>query len=1134
MRKLLSMIRYIKARYIDKDLSPMVDPVVYQKGINQLIQDGVFNTISLITYDEIKSFINKCIAVGITRLSSSFNCYTVETNESWITFPSSVIEAFFSIKQNLLSMDYKKLIKEDGKDFYGVLAWCLIIPTTWDTLQEKFLNKIISDAFLGKELFKDLKEVTVEDKEFHIQHMYEVPSQPTLIGSFFEAVLKPLKGTNEGMDNKITVRKGNYYQNKFGNKFLEVFIMGKNRKESRPSEFRLLLPVCEEGIYFLGDTKFILKKRAIDLFANAMDRLMKEHIQSFLWSQLRFSRFYTLSATNVNNIGQSIQQKILDMFYSQQILRPSKREKLARFPEACYFESQEAEKIARESFDEQGQFYWNFFVPVHSVDGFYTLTQAEIYLEMIKFHFAEHLISVEGKNILELKKGFGYYPQVPYGCRNMYDPTIVDNNGTFVLAKRKDGVMLAEELDPFWTLAGMGVRAYLGTYTLLHAKRVDNWLEHKPLVKSTNRGFIGDMIPGYYIWTLFIQWDDSNGFCTDDGMVGFQKVSRLYHGIKYSLPRLEKGQSFSMDDEIVFFPTWKQGAEISLATVNPVNSKGRLNDPETESRFNAKLVETGNTKGIIRDFTLEPIKNEELLDMQEVFLKRGDGTLLSLGVHPVGLSRYYFVKDVYSTDYEELNEETSEFVFVNNQSYLGTEAAARAVLLGSQAMVDAMYGSEDKQLTSNLKIDSIFMNKNIYNKCGKRGRIVKKFYKARFNSLVATVLARHDIKINDVYVELLEKDIEGFLKNLPIPKEYLNIDDIKQRILSGEKVEVNCTNLDTRNPSMTNTNFITVNVFMKLAHPKAKFSYVTIHSSLWFIQGGDYDGDLISLMFLSLKYKRDLHRQYGYHNYLDEIPKRQKYLPTSFSNIKDYYRYYAELKKGKAYADKVEEIFFDGDNIKQRTRAEVMALCEYGTITTLIGKTLIGIAKSITMKSMDYITTFMQKQNDYDPEISKRLTKYCDVLNTKYLGQPAIDIQKWSSELRKVIRIAILAYQMSEVVSLAIESHGITGYPSFMLLKENLIETGVIVGGFVTNNYIPGSNKVFNYLFENELIPWKRFIVEDESGELLFVYNEKIKNVHIESVVEVLNPEGPVFKLVLEVIENKLEGFEKSELSKVF
>jgi len=1150
MRK-LNLSNYILARYINEDVKIELPKSDYQRALWNLIDNDLLTDAMVFdTFESIKELIMACNSVGIRRLSTNTSDYIVDNDGKGSTAAfSKIIFKLFEARQKLLTLDYVALIKDEGTVFYDTCAFFGFIPMSYPTLPEKFLDYLVREKFVGSEIFKDMKEVEVKDEETSWKN-YAAPKQKTFIEMFtfsmMSNVINVNKESKKESNNTIKIVKGKTYQNSFGNYFQEMILTGKNRNENRPSSFSVYVPVCNKGIYTLKDTTLVLKKRAKDLFAKQATVLLQDYLYRVIGSSASFARYYELNKTNTELISSTIQEKILSCFYTQEEVNLSKAE-LDLAMEGQKFDTAEEYDGYVKMLQENYSFTWNFFVPIHAQDGIDSLTKSEMYSEMLKFFYPEYLNAKgsEGKLILSNKKGYEKYKDIPHKFNKKYDPTLVNNRGDFVLAKRIDDMTIAEELDPFCYYNKTGIRTYLGSYTMLHAFKLDNVEPSKAMTKVTD-GMFEKNTPFYNNWYVYMSHRDATGSITTDGMFLFDKDVPVYYGIKAMLVGLEKGQSAIMSDRLYFV---HDGKKIYLSAVNPTNSTGRQNPAwQIEGMYHAKRVLDGNTDLIYRDVTTDPIRRDEMLPMQEIFRER-NGKVHSLGYHPVGYNKTYFIKDVYSSDYEFEDEETAEMVFKPVKSALGTEYATRANLLGATEMLEAMFGNDDKQEKTNVKIREMMEDETIYNKYRKNGAIIKNYYRSKLPSIISTVLANYKIKENQVMVNLIEKDIKGFLRNLPTS---MDVEDAKQRILKGETIKVKLSSLSVRNPSVDNANSISVFVTVRMAHDRAKYSYVEVHPLMWALQGGDFDGDLISLQFASQKHFEQIEAKYGLHNHvIKELFEFKEQDAKSFDTLEAFYIYYATVKKSEEYAKSYLDILFKDGEYRVNSKDEFIKLNENGTLTTMIGKSLIGVSKSVTMKGMSYIEFLMQQEPETFTEDNRRmLMSYCDRMNVDELVQPTIDIQKWSSDTKKVIDIVLRSFYMNEAVALAVESNSLISYMTFAKIRDYLIEAQYIT---TTRVYTPEYSYIryeltgsCNFdlikesyianMFKSGLINFQRFNTWENTQQGMvecfkydMEYNPSIATIN--KLIDVLNPDGNVYAWVKASVTSTMEGFEKSGLS---
>jgi hypothetical protein len=337
-----------------------------------------------------------------------------------------------------------------------------------------------------------------------------------------------------------------------------------------------------------------------------------------------------------------------------------------------------------------------------------------------------------------------------------------------------------------------------------------------------------------------------------------------------------------------------------------------------------------------------------------------------------------------------------------------------------------------------------------------------------------------------------------------------------------------------------------------MAHDRAKYSYVEVHPLMWALQGGDFDGDLISLQFASQKHFEQIEAKYGLHNHvIKELFEFKEQDAKSFDTLEAFYIYYATVKKSEEYAKSYLDILFKDGEYRVNSKDEFIKLNENGTLTTMIGKSLIGVSKSVTMKGMSYIEFLMQQEPETFTEDNRRmLMSYCDRMNVDELVQPTIDIQKWSSDTKKVIDIVLRSFYMNEAVALAVESNSLISYMTFAKIRDYLIEAQYITPTRVyTPEYsyiryeLTGScnfdlikESYIANMFKSGLINFQRFNTWENTQQGMVEcfkydteYNPSIATIN--KLIDVLNPDGNVYAWVKASVTSTMEGFEKSGLS---
>ena len=123
-----------------------------------------------------------------------------------------------------------------------------------------------------------------------------------------------------------------------------------------------------------------------------------------------------------------------------------------------------------------------------------------------------------------------------------------------------------------------------------------------------------------------------------------------------------------------------------------------------------------------------------------------------------------------------------------------------------------------------------------------------------------------------------------------------------------------------------------------------------------------------------------------------DIPKYET-LPKEFVDI------YAKLK-GKPTLT-TEAI------LTAKTQDKLVEAAKLDVVVSFIGKQSVGVAKSVSMRMLAFITAYMN-ENKFYSNAAKRLIELANEIN-ELLVQKTIDISKWADNIKSVIETVMLA-----------------------------------------------------------------------------------------------------------------------------
>lgn len=1116
---------YLLARYFMKD--EKIEDIDVQFYVDK-IKDAmvVINKTKNNTLDLIYDAMITIKSLGIKQISESSNFY-VDYDEKFHKFtPRFKIEdgffELFKMKYRMLYMDYSSF---DREKLIEMLKFFRYINDGVETVDDA----MIESALNLKDLYKHLKpaKITKESNyNFDNELLTKIVSgQKSMLESFVELA-----------DNKagIKVELLEFYENKYRNTLQKVKLTLSGKKGD--ADFELYIPLKIDGVYHLGRNEFIQTNLVEDYIDSKPTNKLKKFVNMVIKSSLNITKAYYINEGNHLIIQHSLQTALNGLFFAKRTLTPSKDD-IDFAEETSVKEFDEKEYIKNNSYE------FSPFVCISNQSD--SLTMFEKDIEHYKLYYKEYNVQVE-KSLMDTigKKGFGKYHHFLLTNKylKLFDPAFVNSKANFTLAwtnKQKHSLM---EMNPFYMFNKKSIRNALGPYVIGHAFEL---AYHKPEKPITTNYLSKHTIPSYNMWFLFSDFEDSKGLSTYDGqrlLTKYQYIARsLYECLKLAFNGLDKGISRMTDDEVYFM---HNGEKIYLNITSPLNVASRENlGVLIEGLYNAQSY----FNGIVthkRDFEKQALIDQgdnnlfnELFPLQEVFVNGK-----SIGKHVVGLMTSYFVHDVESTYKNEDLEEIAGGLKPTFKKYtLSSEWFKRLALMGDTRITNYLLGTPEE---IEEKVN-VLLEENKGKLFTKKGSIVKRAFQREVIGYSSTASANASLRDDEARLYLPEQEIDIFLKAIHKIEKNFDIEKARRILDNGGFVSLPPA-LQLRNPSIDDANTIYMNTFLyKTTSVYAKYGYIEVSPKIWAIQGGDFDGDQVILLFFPFHLKKNLRELFKvthhqdlikieYENKIKQLsnltyPEALVWQAAQYKDLKTFLNFIALVKEKTPM------------EIEQLSRRECIVTATSNNLTTRISKQLIGVSKVVTMKGIFYIEDairFYGLQNDLD--LMKRVRTAADSMN-RTLVQDTINIQKWSDDLNKVVRLVETVMLMSEAVSYGIESHFYSPKYEYWKTIEILEKIG----------YIRNTGKVYEAIkdletpIESTKIP--KHLVEflNKADLSTFINNtgvvEKydIRNAgwsekenpkeFILSLIEVISTDGDLYKTVVNSVEEKMEDFDANE-----
>lgn len=948
--------QFIKARYIIPKETKNV--VNFAEALNK-----VFETTQVInTLDDILDVIKELNALGVFRMAE--HASAIVKDKQLLIENKELFERLYSAKKNLI-----KILKVSESEFKLPQINKLLYFYRF-SYKEDLTKEEVQEVFeqRGSMVFQKTEEEVNETKiSFDFEHHNTVSENTRTLSSY-------LTFTSDDV----------IYKNQFGERFKRF-----NFKNGKVDDtiYPIYVPLLTNSTYKVNRRIFIHTNEYVS-FKNG-----KGINISFFIKQI-INYFKALSLYKFKNISiaaEIVQQKMLTIFFEKQSFLPSDEDYINVY----------AQTMKYKDYEEKFTYELNIFKDVTD------LTSIEARSEFFKVHFKDYPNnSINGSEIESRWGKQGFNEKIQFPLREvdteLFDPTFVSTTGEFLFtytdkAKTPIALILSE-----WNkLNKVSIRNSMGSYTTLKAlplKKHDN-----PLTTNGFKSRFFTNIPTITLWMLNEELKTNDGFSTTEGMriidPEVAKAYGIYMGMKLATKDLNKGvSSISNTDRYYFMYNNKK---IYISVMSPKDMLSRLNFGSfIESLYNGKKYLNGETKQEVRNLTDNPIKESELLDFQEVYKETEQG-VVSLGKKSVSLWTLHYVHET-DTTFDELEDSNKDATFT-----IGVEAIQRMFLEGSKELAELFIKTDEKRL----EIENAMLKKHpIHELYGKHGKVTDlyKFKGLGFNS---TVVGNSGLAYDEKHLHLVEKDIPNLLNVLKSfykqePNAYENI---KQKIEKRISFTLP-TDILVRNPSIDRGNFIPGRTKLFYADDRFNVSILMVNPSAWARQGGDFDGDQGYIIFLKPELFIPLNKVYTLDSY--EIKNIDTFDIPEYTTLKEFVDIYAKLK-GKPTLT-TEAI------LTAKTQDKLVEAAKLDVVVSFIGKQSVGVAKSVSMRMLAFITAYMNENKVY-PNVAKRLIELANEIN-ELLVQKTIDISKWADNIKSVIETVMLASTKSMVVAKEIKN----------------------------------------------------------------------------------------------------------------
>lgn len=936
---------YLKYRYGKEEATE--NQVVYADVLNTLFEfKRDFNDLK-----NVLQFVKEMEFLGVFKIN--------ETSQAIVEFidgkPTPRIkdliqlEAFMNVKSTLIeSLRVSDLSIKDKSNLLYFFRYSFT-----DELTEEEINEILEQRsqMVFTETDEEVKESFYNAKFPHLNKVLQ--NTDTLLNSF---------GSFE--------RGKNVYVNQHGNKFAKILVLN----------CPLYIPLMQRSLYVIGNQKFLQSMEYTNFIEGKGISLLPaiKQIRDYLISLSKYP------FSNWSTVVSNVQQKIFSLFFEKQVISPTKED---HYNDGLDMSWSQYKK----------DFTYEFKFLKNITQG----TVNEQRSELFKIHFKEYNVKLNGKTIFERWGESGYDRMLQFPLHELdtelFDPTFTSATAKFLFTYRDaERTPMALELNPFAVYNRKSIRNSLGSYTILKSlplAKIDKQLTY------THVSEVFSEIPSSNLWFLNDEYTSSEGFGVEEGLrlIDYEvsKEYGIFFGMKLASKDLNKGVANIMPkNERIFFI--HNNKRIYLSVMSPRDMMKRENfGGWLESLYNGKKVLNNQLEPEFRDINKNPLKKDELLELQEVFVEI-NGETKSLGMKSVSLWTMHYVHET-DTNFDE-DEAITKTKYV-----LGVEATQRMFLEGGIELSDQFIRTDSKRMEITDKI--IESTKETHKLYGKHSKVVD-LYKYKGLGFNSTVVGNSLLAHDQTMLYLVESDVDkfkhllkAFLRDPQKYKEYVYKLD--------NRIPFDIDSAIVRNPSIDAGNFIPGSTRVIVTNDdRFNVSILVVNPDAWARQGGDFDGDQGYVLFI-----KDISKLKEVYSlaYIG-IKESTVYSNRSYSDFNEFITDFAGRKKTKA----------PSNLLKPLTIEQVVENCRLDPIVVHIGKSAVGVAKTVTMKILAYVWAWM-RDNYFVPSVAKQLIVNANQIN-EILVQKTIDIAKWADNIEKVKETVYMCYKMVEVVETIINN----------------------------------------------------------------------------------------------------------------
>lgn len=969
----------------------------------------------------------------IAKLVSSL----VEQGLTKISIKSySLIEYDKSIK------GYKPLIKDPAKFTYLVGIGQLYMKLTEDT-KDHTEESIMVLKFFGYIRFnkKDVTEKDVLDAYERYKYVRDIKKGDVLKDVPEDRFNAAFIRTSKSIRNIATITNKDSFVNKFRNKLYSYQISVSNDRY-----LNIFVPVCENGFYHIGTNVIHLRKYKVDYFNSQIRR------------ELRNLRNLSLAYPGLHAkvLEEIFQRNIINIFFEKTLIKPTERE----VDEALRYERVSKKQLT----DLLTREVVNTIIGHRSMPA----SKAKKQMTLLELQMDKGIIHESPKSTAikfiknKGRKGFSYYPDFPLtnSLVKDYDFSIGKTAGETIYRyldeKKKIPWALYTGINALYDRKAK--RTHLMANQQIKAfkmRQVD-----KPITVFTSLPENVELdIPVVNTFTVFDSTINEGGKTTSaDVNLVSPKVARLY-GIKNNdksvFDGLGKNTNRILKNNYYFY---MNGEKRYVIFSNPASIHSRENfGILITGLYNLKKFEAGKTNTEVRDVLANPIREEELAGMQNIYYE-SNGVEKFYAKRFVGLNSQYFV-DKAQSGFDEI--------------ILGDEVRNRLVLMRANNLITELYGDFDSSLLRAQKAERDFPG-NAY---GKKGLATREFY-AKVKGMHTTATLNIDLAEDEIRININARDFAKFVKMFECVRTRSAFWDLFQ------KGKLTMRGLKLRFPHMDDAGLMYVNAifnFIEDDDPFYETAYIETNVRSWIRMGGDADGDLIYFVPLSDAASDEAKKLLSYEN-VKQVSNIQDTdwvlsngVEENYTDLQGLLDFMAKVKTRNlnAKGNKVADI------LKPMSMTELKSKLGVSLFTTRASKDMIGKAKHPTMTMLgEFTTQFIRGEsigNSYADETLKDIRETANDLNN-YYGQNAIDIDKWGDNIRAVWETILEVEFLNILMTL--------------LLDPNVL---------VTNSFIPQVKR---------LLPMRYHKVKDSNLE------ETIEKLEAEIRDHTIDPKKDIFKYI--------------------